>query len=229
MRSEFDNKVEDLKPLFQTGAGELLSRSRAVCMGYLNDKEKTLQTIDEDGWLHSGDLLTVDTEGFYKIVGRMKEIIITAGGENVAPTNIEDEVRTSLGDIVNQVVVCGDGRPYLTCLLTLRVTMDMATLTPTERLEARAVSWLAREAGVTGVRTVSELLENEAWPEVEAAITRGMEEANSRAVSNVARIRRWSVLRRDFSIDGGELSPTLKLKRFHVAKMYKEEIDQMYD
>ena len=198
-------------------------------MGYLNDKEKTLQTIDEDGWLHSGDLLTVDTEGFYKIVGRMKEIIITAGGENVAPTNIEDEVRTSLGDIVNQVVVCGDGRPYLTCLLTLRVTMDMATLTPTERLEARAVSWLAREAGVTGVRTVSELLENEAWPEVEAAITRGMEEANSRAVSNVARIRRWSVLRRDFSIDGGELSPTLKLKRFHVAKMYKEEIDQMYD
>ena len=198
-------------------------------MGYLNDKEKTLQTIDEDGWLHSGDLLTVDTEGFYKIVGRMKEIIITAGGENVAPTNIEDEVRTSLGDIVNQVVVCGDGRPYLTCLLTLRVTMDMATLTPTERLEARAVSWLAREAGVTGVRTVSELLDNEAWPEVEAAITRGMEEANSRAVSNVARIRRWSVLRRDFSIDGGELSPTLKLKRFHVAKMYKEEIDQMYD
>ena len=198
-------------------------------MGYLNDKEKTLQTIDEDGWLHSGDLLTVDTEGFYKIVGRMKEIIITAGGENVAPTNIEDEVRTSLGDIVNQVVVCGDGRPYLTCLLTLRVTMDMATLTPTERLEARAMSWLAREAGVTGVRTVSELLENEAWPEVEAAITRGMEEANSRAVSNVARIRRWSVLRRDFSIDGGELSPTLKLKRFHVAKMYKEEIDQMYD
>ena len=198
-------------------------------MGYLNDKEKTLQTIDEDGWLHSGDLLTVDTEGFYKIVGRMKEIIITAGGENVAPTNIEDEVRTSLGDIVNQVVVCGDGRSYLTCLLTLRVTMDMATLTPTERLEARAVSWLAREAGVTGVRTVSELLENEAWPGVEAAITRGMEEANSRAVSNVARIRRWSVLRRDFSIDGGELSPTLKLKRFHVAKMYKEEIDQMYD
>ena len=125
--------------------------------------------------------------------------------------------------------MCGDGRPYLTCLLTLRVTMDMATLTPTERLEARAMSWLAREAGVTGVRTVSELLENEAWPEVEAAITRGMEEANSRAVSNVARIRRWSVLRRDFSIDGGELSPTLKLKRFHVAKMYKEEIDQMYD
>ena len=197
-------------------------------MGYLNDKEKTLQTIDEDGWLHSGDLLTVDTEGFYKIVGRMKEIIITAGGENVAPTNIEDEVRTSLGDIVNQVVVCGDGRPYLTCLLTLRVTMDMATLTPTERLEARAVSWLAREAGVTGVRTVSELLDNEAWPEVEAAITRGMEEANSRAVSNVARIRRWSVLRRDFSIDGGELSPTLKLKRFHVAKMYADLIDGMY-
>ena len=200
-----------------------------MCMGYLNDKEKTLQTIDDEGWLHTGDLLTVDSEGFYKIVGRIKEIIITAGGENVAPTNVEDEVKTSLGDIVNQVVVCGDTRPYLTCLLTLRVTMDMATLTPTETLEARAVTWLAREAGVTGLRTVTELLESEAWPRVEAAITRGIDRANDQAVSNVARIKRWRVLKRDFSIDGGELSPTLKLKRFHIAKMYKDEIDLMYN
>ena len=74
-------------------------------MGYLNNKEKTLETIDDDGWLHSGDLLTVDQEGFYKIVGRIKEIIITAGGENVAPTNIEDEIRICLPDIVQQVRV----------------------------------------------------------------------------------------------------------------------------
>merc|ERR1712020_883558 len=125
-----------------TGAGELLSRSRAVCMGYLNNEEKTLETIDDEGWLHSGDLLTVDTEGFYKIVGRIKELIITAGGENVAPTNIEDEVKTSLGDIVNLVMVCGDGRPYLSCLLTPRVELDLTTLTPTENLEPRAVAWV---------------------------------------------------------------------------------------
>ena len=90
-------------------------------MGYLNDKAKTLDTIDDEGWLHSGDLLNVDDEGFYKIVGRIKEIIITAGGENVAPINIEDEIKQSLPDIVNQVMVCGDGEPYLSCLITLKV------------------------------------------------------------------------------------------------------------
>ena len=104
-----------------------------------------------------------------------------------------------------------------------------ATLTPTETLEPRALTWLAREAGVTGLRTVTELLESEAWPRVEAAITRGIEKANNQAVSNVARIKRWRVLKRDFAIDGGELSPTLKLKRFHIAKMYKDEIDLMYN
>ena len=106
----------------QNGAGELCARSRAVFMGYLKDKDKTLDTIDDEGWLHSGDLLTVDEEGFYKIVGRIKEIIITAGGENVAPTNIEDEIKQSLPDIVNQVMVCGDGQPYLSCLITLKVS-----------------------------------------------------------------------------------------------------------
>ena len=91
-------------------------------MGYLNDEKKTLETIDDEGWLHTGDLLTVDNEGFYKVVGRIKEIIITSGGENVAPTNIEDEIRKNcLPDIVNHVVVCGDGQPYLTCLMTLKV------------------------------------------------------------------------------------------------------------
>ena len=104
-----------------TGAGELLSRSRAVCMGYLNNEEKTLETIDDEGWLHSGDLLTVDTEGFYKIVGRIKELIITAGGENVAPTNIEDEIKLALPSLVSNVMVVGDGRQYLTCLITLKV------------------------------------------------------------------------------------------------------------
>ena len=111
-------------------------------MGYLNHKEKTLETIDDDGWLHTGDLLTVDDEGFYKIVGRIKEIIITAGGENVAPTNIEDEIKTSLPDIVQQVMVCGDSQPYLSCLITLKVQMDMTTLKPTENLEPRAVKWI---------------------------------------------------------------------------------------
>ena len=213
-----------------TGAGELLSRSRAVCMGYLNNEEKTLETIDDEGWLHSGDLLTVDSEGFYKIVGRIKELIITAGGENVAPTNIEDEIRTSLGEVVSQAVVCGEARPFLTCLLTLRVTMDMTTLAPTQQLQPRALAWLRVVCGEAEVpATVTELLESEHWPRVEAAIEAGIEAANQRAVSNVARVRRWTVLSQEFSIHGGELSPTLKLKRFHITEMYKDVINKMYE
>ena len=101
----------------------MLSRSRAVCMGYLNNKEKTLETIDDDGWLHSGDLIRVDEEGFYKVVGRIKEIIIPAGGENVAPTNIEEEIKRSLGDVISHVMVCGEGRPFLTALITFKASL----------------------------------------------------------------------------------------------------------
>ena len=107
----------------QSGAGEMLSRSRAVCMGYLNNREKTLETIDDDGWLHSGDLIRKDEEGFYKVVGRIKEIIIPAGGENVAPTNIEEEIKRSLGDVVSHVMVCGEGRPFLTALITFKARL----------------------------------------------------------------------------------------------------------
>ena len=207
----------------------MLCRSRAVCMGYLHSEQKTRDTIDDEGWLHSGDLLTVDTEGFYKIVGRIKELIITAGGENVAPTNIEDEIRTSLGEVVSQAVVCGEARPFLTCLLTLRVTMDMTTLAPTQQLQPPALAWLRAVCGEPEVpATVTELLESEHWPRVEAAIEAGIEAANQRAVSNVARVRRWTVLSQEFSIHGGELSPTLKLKRFHITEMYKDVINKMY-
>ena len=101
----------------------MLSRSRAVCMGYLNNKEKTLETIDEDGWLHSGDLIRMDEEGFYKVVGRIKEIIIPAGGENVAPTNIEEEIKRSLGDVISHVMVCGEGRPFLSALITFKARL----------------------------------------------------------------------------------------------------------
>ena len=197
-------------------------------MGYLNDEKKTLETIDDEGWLHSGDLLTVDNEGFYKVVGRIKEIIITSGGENVAPTNIEDEIKMNcLPDIVNHVVVCGDGQPYLTCLMTLKVQMDMTTLTPTENLESRAVTWVKTVTGQE-IKTVSELMKSEHWEVIVKAIDEGIEKANDRAVSNVARIKKWKILKKDFSIDGGELSPTLKLKRFYIAQMYKEVIDEMY-
>ena len=98
-----------------------MSRSRGIAMGYLNNKEKTEETIDDEGWLYSGDLVKRDSEGWYNVVGRIKEIIITAGGENIAPTNIEEQIKMELSDLVSNVMVVGDGRKYLTCLLTLKV------------------------------------------------------------------------------------------------------------
>ena len=105
--------------------------------------------------------------------------------------------------------------------------MDMTTLKPTEMFEPRAVKWIKSVCGEE-MSTVSALMSSSHWSRVQAAIDQGIQQANTRAVSNVARIKKWTVLSNDFSVDGGELSPTLKMKRFHIAKMYKDIIDEMY-
>ena len=104
-----------------TGAGELITRSRGMFMGYLNNKEKTLESVDDEGWFHTGDLLKQDEDGFLTVVGRMKEIVITAGGENVAPVNIEQQIQKQLEDVVSNVMVVGDQRKFLSCIITLKV------------------------------------------------------------------------------------------------------------
>jgi len=210
-----------------TGAGELLTRGRAVCMGYLNNKEKTLEAVDDEGWLHSGDLCSVDKDGFYTVVGRIKEIIITAGGENVAPTNIEDEIKTALPDIISNVMVVGEKQKYLTCLLTLKVQIDPQTMAPTDKFDSFALEWIKSVCGEEP-HTVSELLASEGWGKVEKAIDVGIERANDKAVSNVAKVKKWKLLTKEFSVDGGEFSPSLKLKRFQVSDIYRGEIEQMY-
>jgi len=217
-----------LKDRDSTGTGELLSRGRGTCMGYLNNREKTMEALDDDGWLHTGDLVREDDEGFFTVVGRIKEIIITAGGENVAPTNIEEEIKSELPEVVSNVMVVGDKRKYLTCLITLKVTVDPATLAPTDQLDPRAMAWIENIIGAKPKATVKELLSSPDWVLVESAIQAGVERANSRAVSNVANIKKWTVLPREFSVDGGELGPSLKLKRFHVVDMYKDTIHSMY-
>ena len=114
-------------------------------MGYLFDKTKTLDTFDEEGWLHTGDLGTLDSDGFYSIVGRIKEIIITAGGENIAPVNIEDEVKKELECVVSNIMVVGEKRRFLSSLITLRVKPDPETLIPTSELEDVARSVLTNQ------------------------------------------------------------------------------------
>ena len=109
-----------------------------------------------------------------------------------------------------------------------QVQIDPATMTPTEKLEPLAAAWVKSMCGEE-ITTVSELVSSEGWEVVKKEIDKGVERANERAVSNVAKVKKWTLLMKEFSVDGGELSPSLKLKRFHIVEMYKNEIRNMYE
>jgi len=157
-------------------------------------------------------------------------IVIPSGGENIAPTNIEDEIKRELEEIVSNAMVVGDRKRYITCLLTLGVTVDPVTLAPTNILDSRATAWLKDQVGdISSYSTVEALLSSPVWSQVESSLQAGVDRANNKAVSNVAKVKKWKVLPREFSVDGGELGPTLKLKRFHVLEMYRDLIDRMYE
>jgi len=210
------------------GAGEIYSRGRGMFMGYLGDKEKTLQTIDEEGWVHSGDVAKQDSDGFFQMVGRTKEIIITSGGENIAPVNIEDEIKRNLPNLVSNLMLVGEGRKFLTCLITLKVEVDPETMQPTNKLTEQVLEVL-EGLSIPLVETVTELINSEGIVELDKYIREGVEKANSQAVSNAAKVQKWRILPQEFSVQGGELSPSLKLKRFHVIEKYSQVIDSMYD
>jgi long-chain acyl-CoA synthetase len=184
--------------------GEILVRGPSVFTGYLKDPDATADVLDADGWLHSGDLGALDDEGFLRITGRKKEIIITAGGKNIAPKNIEDALKEL--PLVSQAVVIGEQRRYLAALLTLdpEATASFAT--------GRGID----EAGVIG----SEALQVE--------LQAGVDEVNSH-FGQVEHIRRFAVLPEEFSIEGGELTPTMKIKRRVINDKYAAQLEALYD
>jgi long-chain acyl-CoA synthetase len=185
--------------------GEILVRGRHVFRGYWHNPEATSEAVDSDGWLHTGDLGELDDDGFLRITGRKKEIIVTAGGKNVAPGVLED--RICAHPLVSQSMVVGDDRPFVAVV----VTIDQAEF---ER-------W-ADEHGKSG--PVSEHLDD---PDLRAEIQGAVDEAN-RAVSRAESIRAFRILDTDFTVEGGELTPTLKLKRRVVFDRYRDEIDAVY-
>jgi len=210
------------------GEGEIIMSSRNIMMGYLFNEEKTKEAIDEEGWMHSGDLGTQLENEYFKVTGRLKELIITAGGENVAPIPIEDTMKKELPVLSNAMVV-GDRKKFLSCLLTFRVETDPDTMEPKDTLTKAAKEWCQEVAGVK-VDTLAEILiPGEANEKIMKAIQDGINRVNKQAVSNAQRIQKWTVLPTDFSVPGDELGPTLKLKRHTVLKKYAAYIESLYD
>ncbi len=186
--------------------GELFIRSPTIFAGYLKDKEATRAILGDDGWLATGDIATIDDDGYVTITDRKKDILVTAGGKNVAPQNLENELKTS--QYVSQALVVGDRRPYVAALVTLD---------PVE-LE----SW-ARQRGLDGGHDALTT-----HPEVLELVQSIVDDVNA-SHSRFEQIKRFAVLQRDFSADEGEVTPTLKLRRKICAEHFSREIEQLYD
>ncbi|KAL8565267.1 hypothetical protein ACOMHN_001165 [Nucella lapillus] len=207
------------------GNGEVVMHGRHVFMGYINEEEKTSEVFDETGGLHSGDIGRKDKDGFLYITGRIKELIITAGGENIPPVAIEDAVKEALPVISNCMLV-GDKRKFLSMLITLKVEVNPDTLDPTDKLSPAALEWV-RSVGSSATK-VSELLDP-GDEHVLKGIQSGLDSVNRRATSNAQKVQKWSILSQDFSIPWGELGPTMKMRRPVILKKYCKTIQAIYE
>jgi long-chain acyl-CoA synthetase len=197
--------------------GELLVRSDTVFAGYLDDPESTAAALTEDGWLRTGDVATIDADGFITITDRKKDIIVTAGGKNVAPQNVENELKAQ--PLFSQAIVIGDRRPYLVALLTLD-----------EAVAAKAAA--AADGGVRTGGTAPAPAPAPADLAGSPAVRALAEAAVARVNEGLARheqVKRFALLPRDFTQEGGELTPTLKVRRRHCQELYAAEIDALYD
>jgi long-chain acyl-CoA synthetase len=185
---------------------EILVRGKTVFAGYLNQPEKTAETIDKDGWLHTGDVGSVDDEGYFRITDRMKDIIITAGGKNVTPSEFENELKFS--PYITDAVVIGDKRPYLTVII----------LIDQENVEKFA------QDGDIPFSNYASLCKA---PEVQALIQAEIDKINKK-FARVEQVKRFFLLENQLTAEDEELTPTMKLKRKLIQEKYSPQIEAMY-
>jgi long-chain acyl-CoA synthetase len=186
--------------------GELLMRSPVVMTGYRGQPEKTSETIDPDGWLHTGDIAVIDDDGYVTIVDRKKELIINAAGKNMSPANIESTLKGA-SPLIGQACVIGDRRPYNTALIVLDADF--------------APAW-AKQHGIDG--DLAALAGEDA---MQAAVQAGVDAANDK-LARVEQIKRFTILPGDWAPGGEELTPTMKLKRRPIERKYADVIESMY-
>lgn len=185
--------------------GEILIKGGGVFTGYYNNEAATAEVFDEDGWFHTGDIGQMSEDGFLRITGRKKDLIVTAGGKNVAPAVLEDRLRAHF--LISQCVVVGDARPFIAAL----VTID----------EEALPAWAAEHDKPGDLQA---LIDD---PDMLAEIESAIDEAN-KIVSRAESIRAFRILPEDFTIEGGEITPTLKVKRPVVEKKYDSVIADIY-
>ncbi|XP_039276232.1 very long-chain-fatty-acid--CoA ligase bubblegum [Nilaparvata lugens] len=213
-------KLDNIKD----GEGEICMSGRHVFMGYLGQPDKTKDTIDEGGWLHSGDVGRLDDKGNLFITGRIKEILITAGGENIAPVPIEDTVKHEL-PVVSNALLIGDKRKFLSILLSLKTEVDEEGK-PIDKLTRDVQDW-CQDLGAPS-QTVSEILADaDKLEKVKKALHEGLKRANAKSISRAQHIQKLAILPQDFAV-GDELGPTLKVKRPVVYNKYAEIIEEFY-
>ena len=176
--------------------GELLLRGPTIFAGYYKNEQATLAAVDEEGWLHTGDVAEIDADGFIRITDRKKDILVTAGGKKVAPQNLENLLKGS--KFVSQALVVGDRRPYITAL----VALDVEAIGPWARG--------ARPPGDPAARPP---------PDAVGLVQSVVDDVN-RGRTGFEQIKRFAILPRDFSADEGEVTPTLKLRRRVCAEQF---------
>jgi long-chain acyl-CoA synthetase len=186
--------------------GEILVRGKNVFAGYLNLPEKTAETIDKDGWLHTGDVGVVDADGFYRITDRMKDIIITAGGKNITPSELENDLKFS--PYITDAVVIGDKLPYLTVIIMI---------------DQENVEKFAQDADIP-FSNYSSLTRA---PEIQSLIQSELDRVNKK-FARVEQIKKFFLLETQLTAEDEELTPTMKLKRKLVEKKYAPQIEAMY-
>jgi long-subunit acyl-CoA synthetase (AMP-forming) len=187
--------------------GEVLVRGATVMRGYRDEPEKTAEAIDADGWLYTGDIGTLDDDGYLKIVDRKKELIINAAGKNMSPANIEAAIKAQ-SPLIGQAVTVGDGRRFNVALIVLDAEVGAAYAASHHIPDASIASLASNQA---------------ARQEVAEAIERG-----NRSLARVEQIKRFVILDHEWEPGDGQLTPTMKLKRRPIAERYAEEIESLY-
>jgi long-chain acyl-CoA synthetase len=193
---------------FSTWSASAVRRARAPVStpGYFRQEDATRALVDDDGWVHTGDIGELDDDGFLKVIDRKKELIITSSGKNSAPSNIENFLKES--PIIGHAMAIGDGRPYVVAVMTL---------------DGEIAPLVAQQAGVE----FTDLADLTTKPQIRAMAQAAVDAANER-LSRPEQVKRWTLLPTEWTAESAELTPTLKLKRRVVTSNYADEIAELY-